>query len=68
MEPKPAFHALNKLNKLINDEWKTRTTVKADGDGIVAFRGFRGRYRLTWTDADGHTRQTEVHLGGGNKT
>jgi GH35 family endo-1,4-beta-xylanase len=63
VEPKPSFHA---LNKLINDEWKTRTTVKADGDGAVAFRGFRGRYRLTWTDAAGNSRQTEVHLRGGD--
>lgn len=64
MEPKPSFHA---LNTLINDEWKTRTTVKADGDGTVAFRGFRGRYRITWTDAAGNARQTEVHLGGGDR-
>jgi endo-1,4-beta-xylanase len=61
MESKPSFHA---LNELINDQWKTRTTVKAGKDGAVAFRGFRGRYRLTWTGADGNSRQTEVHLGG----
>lgn len=61
MEPKPSFHA---LNKLINDEWKTRTTVKVGDDGSVAFRGFKGRYRLTWTDATGAARQTEVSVGG----
>ncbi len=61
MEPKPSFHA---LNKLINDEWKTRTTVKAGEDGTVAFRGFKGRYRLTWTDAAGKTHEAEVHVGG----
>jgi len=61
MEPKPSFHA---LNKLINDEWKTRTTVKVGDDGAVAFRGFKGRYRLSWTDAAGNTQQTEVHVGG----
>jgi GH35 family endo-1,4-beta-xylanase len=62
MQPKPSFHA---LNDLINDQWKTRTTVKAGADGTVAFRGFRGRYRLSWTGADGNKRQAEVHLGGG---
>ena len=61
MEPKPSFHA---LNRLINDEWKTRVTVKAAEDGTVAFRGFKGKYRLTWTDAAGKTRETEVHVGG----
>lgn len=63
MEPKPSFHA---LNKLINDEWKTRTTVKAGDGGTVAFRGFRGRYRLTWTDAAGNVATREVVLDGGN--
>ena len=41
------------MDDLINNEWKTRTTVKADADGKVSFRGFRGRYRLTWKDAAG---------------
>jgi hypothetical protein len=40
------------MNDLINREWKTKTTVKS-ANGKVAFRGFRGRYRLTWKDADG---------------
>ena len=39
-------------DELINREWRTRTTAKASG-GRVAFRGFKGRYRLTWKDADG---------------
>ena len=50
MEPKPAYEA---LNSLINGEWKTKTEVTADADGAIAFRGFRGLYRLTWTDAAG---------------
>ena len=59
MEPKPSYFA---LNKLINDEWKTRIAVQAAADGTVKFRGFRGRYRLTWKDAAGHESQTEVEL------
>ncbi|MBR3650368.1 MAG: endo-1,4-beta-xylanase, partial [Victivallales bacterium] len=48
MEPKPAYFA---MNDLINHEWRTNTCVKADADGNVAFRGFRGNYKLTWLDA-----------------
>lgn len=59
MEPKPSFFA---LDKLINHEWKTRTTVKAGEDGKVAFRGFKGRYRVTWTDASGATKHAEFNL------
>jgi len=59
MEPKPAFHA---LNKLINDEWKTRLTLKADANGKVAFRGFKGTYRVSWKDAAGTAKQAEFKL------
>jgi hypothetical protein len=49
MRPKAAYHA---LNDLIHREWKTKTTLKVQG-GKVSFRGFRGRYHLTWKNADG---------------
>ena len=49
MQPKTAYFA---MDDLVNREWKTKTTVKAQG-GKVSFRGFRGCYRLTWKDADG---------------
>ena len=49
MRPKAAYYA---MDDLINREWKTRTTKKVKG-GKVSFRGFKGRYRLTWKDADG---------------
>jgi len=47
MEPKPAYHA---LNQLINQEWKTNLSVKPGSNGVVTFRGFKGRYRVTWKD------------------
>ena len=50
MRPKTAYYA---MDDLINNEWKTRLTVKADATGAVSFRGFKGRYRLTWKGADG---------------
>ena len=49
MRPKTAYFA---MDDLVNREWKTRTSVKA-ANGAVSFRGFRGKYRLTWKDADG---------------
>jgi len=53
MKKKPAYEA---LDQLINHEWKTKTEVKVEGQGQqrrISFRGFRGRYRLTWKDAAG---------------
>lgn len=49
MKRKPVYDA---LDELINREWKTKTSVRAK-NGKVSFRGFRGRYRLTWKNADG---------------
>lgn len=59
MQPKPSYFA---LNKLINDEWKTKAAVKAEADGTVKFRGFRGKYRLTWKGAAGNEQKKEVTL------
>jgi len=60
MRPKTAYFA---MDDLINREWKTRCEVKVEekvekigGGGqrrTISFRGFRGRYRLTWKGADG---------------
>lgn len=30
-----------------------RNTTTTRHNGMAAFRGFRGRYRLSWKDADG---------------
>lgn len=59
MQPKPAYHA---LNALINDEWKTNAIARADKDGAVEFRGFRGAYRLSWQDAAGKTQNHNFDL------
>jgi hypothetical protein len=58
MKAKPVYHA---LDKLINHEWKTRLTAKAKG-GKVSFRGFKGRYRLSWKNTDGKERFVFVEL------
>ena len=58
MRRKPVYDA---LDDLVNREWKTKTAATASG-GKVAFRGFRGRYRLSWRDASGAERSTVVDL------
>ncbi len=47
------------LDGLINHEWRTHLSVKADGQGKIFFRGFRGKYRLSWKDSDGNE-QTSI--------
>ena len=58
MKHKPVYDA---LDDLINREWRTKTAVRASG-GKVAFRGFRGRYRLSWKDAEGMERTKLVEV------
>jgi len=59
MQPKPVYHA---LDGLINGEWTTRLSARTDERGIVRFRGFRGRYRISWTDRSGQEQSKEYHL------
>jgi hypothetical protein len=59
MEPKPSFYA---LDQLINHEWKTNLSVKTGENGTVKFRGFKGRYRLSWKDKSGKEQQAEFYL------
>ena len=59
MQPKPSYYA---LNQLINNEWKTNTTVVADENGKVQFRGFKGKYRITYKDKKGKTQVVEYTL------
>lgn len=59
LHPKPVYHA---LDALINGEWKTRLTRKAEAGQPVSFRGFKGRYRVAWTDATGTPKSAEFEL------
>ncbi len=59
-QPKPSYYA---LNRLINDEWKTRFSQKAETSSpTLNFRGFKGLYRISWTDADGQARSMETRV------
>ena len=55
MRRKPAYEV---LDSLVNGEWRTKGAAAAKG-GKVSFRGFKGRYRLTWKDANG-TEQSKI--------
>lgn len=46
LKPKSAYKA---LDRLINTEWKTSTSVPADAQGHAAIRGFHGQYEVTVT-------------------
>ena len=59
MTKKAVWHA---MDQLFNHEWRTRLTAKADASGRLSFRGFKGRYRLTWRRADGTTETRELNL------
>ena len=59
MKEKPSYWA---LDQLINHEWKTNVTVKADENGKVQFRGFKGKYRITYKDNKGKTQTMEYIL------
>ncbi|WP_269522715.1 endo-1,4-beta-xylanase [Coraliomargarita parva] len=61
MTPKAAFHA---LNDLIHNEWKTKLTTEVSEGGCIDFRGFPGRYRIKWTDAQGVEQSSEVLVQG----
>ena len=45
---------------LIKRQWRTHLVLRADAEGRVTFRGFKGGYRLTWQDAAGRNRMKEI--------
>ena len=65
MQKKPAYEA---LDQLINHEWKTKLKLKvekgAGAGNVIRFRGFRGKYRFSWTDEFGFARHRDAYLSG----
>lgn len=59
MKEKPAYYA---LDQLINHEWKTNLSVKPNAEGKVQFRGFKGKYRITYKDKRGREQTMEYIL------
>lgn len=60
LKPKPVHYV---LDSLINHDWKTNISVKADKDGAIRFRGFKGNYKLSWVDDSGQKQIAEFYLG-----
>ena len=66
LQKKPVYHA---LDRLINHEWRTRLALTSQVSRLasssqVSFRGFHGRYRLSWTcPRCGERHAKTVHLG-----
>jgi GH35 family endo-1,4-beta-xylanase len=42
--------ALAELEKKINHEWRTETTLPSNGAGELSFTGFRGNYEIEWNN------------------
>ena len=59
MKEKPAYQA---LDELINKEWKTSVEVQPDKDGNISWRGFKGKYRITWISPKGKEMTEEFVL------
>lgn len=57
--PKPVYVM---LDKLINQTWKTNTTLQTDVQGSISFRGFFGEYDITLLTSDGKLRVFPVHV------
>ena len=57
-EPKDSYRT---LDRLINQQWKTRLSAKTDSEGVVRFRGFYGKYAVQ-VSAGGKTQEFEIDL------
>ena len=57
--PKPVYRM---LEKMINEEWKTRLNTTLDSKGEASFRGFFGKYDIKLTTQDGRVRSYPVHI------
>ena len=58
MSPKPVYE---QLQQLIHEEWKTRASGTTDDDGLFAFQGFFGKYRVAIRTSDGEV-EREMQL------
>jgi endo-1,4-beta-xylanase len=57
-DPKESYRT---LDRLINQEWKTRLSARTDSQGLFRFRGFYGKYSVTITTG-GKTQEFPIEL------
>jgi hypothetical protein len=50
------------LDKLINQTWRTNSTLQTDNQGTIAYRGFYGEYEITLHTPDGRIKVFPVHV------
>ena len=60
---KPAY---NTLYNLIHKEWKTNTEITTDDNGIAEFKGFYGKYDISF-EVDGKTYTKEINCSKSKK-
>ena len=58
MTPKISYYT---LDRLLNHEWKTNLEL-APKKGKISWRGFKGTYRITWTDSKGKEHEQTIVL------
>jgi GH35 family endo-1,4-beta-xylanase len=59
MTPKPAYFV---MNDLINKEWKTVLSLRPNSNGDIRFRGFKGTYRISYTNVGGELKTIDYVL------
>ena len=59
MKRKPSYEV---LDDLINNEWRTRLSTKVDEERNISFRGFRGDYKITYTNRKGESKTIDYKL------
>ncbi|NUQ61552.1 MAG: endo-1,4-beta-xylanase [Pirellulales bacterium] len=58
LDPKESYRT---LDKLINQDWKTKLSMKTDASGKARFRGFLGKYTVRAT-AGGREQEFEIEV------
>ncbi len=58
-KPKPVYE---RLNHLLNHDWKTRIDATTDDNGTLTFRGFYGKYAITLETKEGKLQSFEEVL------
>ena len=57
MNPKPAYYA---LSELVENEWRTNLEAEPNENGEIKFKGFKGKYRASWTREKGEEKSAFI--------
>ncbi|MDD3585883.1 MAG: endo-1,4-beta-xylanase [Thermoguttaceae bacterium] len=58
LKKKPVYFA---LDDLFNRQWRTNLTMKPT-NSTISFRGFRGKYLVSWTDTNGKRQEKKIEV------